>query len=62
MSVGEPIVYSSQRDRQLALLLHSGFLLVGIVHTLLGLILPMPPPGGVLMMRRDRCSSRSSWA
>jgi hypothetical protein len=41
MPVGEPIVYSSQRDRQLALLLHSGFLLVGIVHTLLGPILPI---------------------
>jgi MFS transporter, FHS family, glucose/mannose:H+ symporter len=41
MPVGGPIVYSSQRDRQLAPLLHSGFLLVGIVHTLLGPILPM---------------------
>jgi hypothetical protein len=36
MPVGEPIVHSSQRDRQLASLLHCGFLLVGIVHTLLG--------------------------
>jgi FHS family glucose/mannose:H+ symporter-like MFS transporter len=41
MPVGEPIVYSSQRDRQLALLVHSGFLLVGVVTTLLGPILPM---------------------
>jgi MFS transporter, FHS family, glucose/mannose:H+ symporter len=41
MPVGEPIVYSSRRDRQLAPLLHWGFLLVGIVHTLLGPILPM---------------------
>ena len=41
MPVGEPIVYSSQRDRQLAPLLHCGFLLVGVVHTLLGPILPM---------------------
>ena len=41
MSVGEPIVHSSQRDRQLAPLLHFGFLLVGLVHTLLGPILPM---------------------
>jgi MFS transporter, FHS family, glucose/mannose:H+ symporter len=35
------MVYSSQRDGQLAPLLHCGFLLVGIVHTLLGPILPM---------------------
>ena len=41
MPLGEPIVYSSQRDRQLAPLLHCGFLLVGIVQTLLGPILPM---------------------
>ena len=41
MPVGEPIVYSSQRDRQLAPLLHFGFLLVGMVQTLLGPILPM---------------------
>ena len=41
MPVGEPIVYSWQRDRQLALLLHSGFLLIGVVNTLLGPILPM---------------------
>ena len=41
MPVGDPIVYSSQRDRQLAPLLHCGFLLVGVVHTLLGPILPM---------------------
>ena len=41
MPVGDPIVYSSQRDRHLAPLLHCGFLLVGIVHTLLGPILPM---------------------
>jgi MFS transporter, FHS family, glucose/mannose:H+ symporter len=41
MPVGEPIVYSSQRDRQLAPLLNSGFLLVGVVNTLLGPILPM---------------------
>ena len=41
MPVGEPIVHSSRRDRQLAPLLHSGFLLVGLVHTLLGPILPM---------------------
>jgi FHS family glucose/mannose:H+ symporter-like MFS transporter len=41
MPVGQPIVYSSQRDRQLAPLLHCGFLLVGVVTTLLGPILPM---------------------
>lgn len=41
MPVGEPIVYSSQHGRQLAPLLHSGFLLVGVVNTLLGPILPM---------------------
>jgi FHS family glucose/mannose:H+ symporter-like MFS transporter len=41
MPIGDPIVYSSQRDRQLAPLLYSGFLLVGAVHTLLGPILPM---------------------
>lgn len=41
MPVGEPIVCSSLRDRQLAPLLHSGFLLVGVVNTLLGPILPM---------------------
>ena len=41
MPVGEPIVHSLQRDRQLAPLLHFGFLLVGLVHTLLGPILPM---------------------
>ena len=41
MPVGEPTVYSSQRDRQLAPLLNSGFLLVGVVNTLLGPILPM---------------------
>jgi fucose permease len=41
MPIEDPIVYSSQRDRQLAPLLHCGFLLVGIVHTLLGPILPM---------------------
>ena len=33
MPVGEPIVHSSRRDRQLAPLLHGGFLLVGLVHT-----------------------------
>jgi MFS transporter, FHS family, glucose/mannose:H+ symporter len=37
---GDPIV-SSQRDRQLVPLLHFGFLLVGVVQTLLGPILPM---------------------
>jgi FHS family glucose/mannose:H+ symporter-like MFS transporter len=41
MAIGEPIVDLSQRHRQLALLLHSGFLFVGVVHTLLGPILPM---------------------
>ena len=41
MPVGTPLVYSSQRDKQLAPLLYSGFLLVGIAHTLLGPILPM---------------------
>jgi fucose permease len=41
MPVGKPIVHSSQRDRQLVPLLHSGSLLVGVVHTLLGPILPM---------------------
>ena len=41
MPVGEPISYSSQRDRQLAPLLHCGFLLVGVVNTLLGPILPI---------------------
>ena len=41
MPLGEPIVHSSQSDRQLAPLLHFGFLLVGLVHTLLGPILPM---------------------
>ncbi len=41
MPVGEPITYSSQRDRELAPLLHCGFLLVGVVHTLLGPILPI---------------------
>ena len=41
MPIEDPIVYLSQRDRQLAPLLHCGFLLVGIVHTLLGPILPM---------------------
>ena len=40
MPVAGPTVYSS-RDRQLAPLLHSGFLLVGVIHTLLGPILPM---------------------
>ena len=40
MPVGGPIFYSPQRDRQLTSLLHSGFLLVGVVHTLLGPILP----------------------
>jgi fucose permease len=41
MPVGEPLTDSSQRHRQLAPLLHCGFLLVGVVHTLLGPILPM---------------------
>ena len=41
MPVGEPIVHPSQRDRQLVPLLHFGSLLVGVVHTLLGPILPM---------------------
>jgi MFS transporter, FHS family, glucose/mannose:H+ symporter len=41
MPVGEPIIHSSQRDRQLVPLLHYGSLLVGVVHTLLGPILPM---------------------
>ena len=41
MPVAEPNVYSSQRDRQLAPLVHCGFLLVGVVTTLLGPILPM---------------------
>ena len=41
MPVGTPLVYSSQRDKQLAPLLYSGFLLVGVAHTLLGPILPM---------------------
>ena len=40
MPVVGPTVCSS-RDRQLASLLHSGFLLVGVIHTLLGPILPM---------------------
>ena len=40
MPVGDPIVYSPQRDRLLTSLLHSGFLLLGVVHTLLGPILP----------------------
>ena len=40
MPVVGSTVYSS-RDRQLASLLHSGFLLVGVIHTLLGPILPM---------------------
>ena len=39
MPVGGPIVYSSPRDRQLTSFLHSGFLLVGVIHTLLGPIL-----------------------
>lgn len=38
---GDPKVSSWQRDRQLALLLHFGFLLIGVVTTLLGPILPM---------------------
>ncbi|MGB7789915.1 MAG: MFS transporter [Terrimicrobiaceae bacterium] len=41
MPVAGPTVYPSQRDRQLTSLLHSGFLLVGVIHTLLGPILPM---------------------
>ena len=41
MPIGEPIIHSSQHDRQLVLLLHCGSLLVGVVHTLLGPILPM---------------------
>jgi MFS transporter, FHS family, glucose/mannose:H+ symporter len=41
MSAGEPIIHSSQRDRQLASLLHFGFLLAGVAYTLLGPILPM---------------------
>ena len=41
MPIGDPIVYPSQRDRLLTSLLHSGFLLVGVVHTLLGPILPI---------------------
>jgi fucose permease len=41
MPVENPPASSSQRDRQLLPLLRSGFLLVGIVHTLLGPILPM---------------------
>ena len=41
MPVGEPINHSSRRDRQLAPLLHCGFMLVGVVNTLLGPILPM---------------------
>jgi MFS family permease len=41
MPVGEPLTDSSQRDRQLAPLLHCGFVLVGVVHTLLGPVLPM---------------------
>jgi FHS family glucose/mannose:H+ symporter-like MFS transporter len=40
MPVGDPNVYSSQRDRPLTSLLRSGFLLLGVVHTLLGPILP----------------------
>jgi FHS family glucose/mannose:H+ symporter-like MFS transporter len=35
------VMYSSSGDRELARLLHSGFLLVGLVQTLLGPILPM---------------------
>jgi fucose permease len=41
MPVENPPASSSQRDRQLVPLLHSGFLLVGTVHTLLGPILPI---------------------
>jgi fucose permease len=39
--VAERSVSSRQRERQLALLLHGGFLLIGVVTTLLGPILPM---------------------
>ena len=39
--VGESRIYSWQRDRQFALLLHIGFLLIGVVTTLLGPILPI---------------------
>ena len=41
MPVGEPIVHPSQRDSQLVPLLYFGSLLVGVVQTLLGPILPM---------------------
>jgi MFS transporter, FHS family, glucose/mannose:H+ symporter len=41
ISVGERRVSSRQRERQLSLLLHGGFLLIGIVTTLLGPILPL---------------------
>ena len=40
MPVVGPTIYSS-RDRLLTALLHSGFLLVGVIHTLLGPILPI---------------------
>ena len=39
--VGESRTASWQRDRQFALLLHFGFLLIGVVTTLLGPILPI---------------------
>ena len=41
MPVEDPSVHSSQHDRHLASVLHGGFLLLGVVHTLLGPILPM---------------------
>jgi MFS transporter, FHS family, glucose/mannose:H+ symporter len=41
ISVGESRICSWQRDRRFGLLLHFGFLLIGIVTTLLGPILPM---------------------
>jgi fucose permease len=40
LSIGEVAACSAQRDKQFALL-HFGFLLVGVVGTLLGPILPM---------------------
>jgi MFS transporter, FHS family, glucose/mannose:H+ symporter len=39
--VGEPSVYAWQRDRQFGFLLHFGFVLIGVVTTLLGPILPI---------------------
>ena len=41
LSIGEAEACSAQRGKQFALLMHFGFLLVGVVGTLLGPILPM---------------------